>query len=391
MIRMLLVGYCFGIRSERRLCDEVHLNLAYRWFCRLGLEDRVPDHSTFSLNRHGRFRESDAFRLVFENVMRRCMEAGLVGGEGFAIDASVMEADASRYHGVSGTETIDWSDPGRNTRAIREYLAALDPEPAEDRMPPKVISLSDPCSAWTAKANKRVMFGYGLNYLIDNEHAIIVDVEATPARTYDEVAATKTMLDRTNARFALKPERLAGDTAYGTGKFLDWLMEQGIEPHIPVWDRSRREDGTFSRADFAYDKERDLYICPHGKTLTTTGRVLSDNTLRYLASTYDCGPCPLKARCCPNTPQRKIPRDLHEDARDHARSLAATEPFEKSRRERKKVEMLFAHLKRNLGFERLRLRGLSGAQDEFLLAATVQNLRRLAKLAAIPPPEPIAA
>jgi transposase len=385
MIRMLLVGYCFGIRSERRLCEEVHLNLAYRWFCRLGLDGRVPDHTTFSLNRHGRFRESSAFRLVFESVVRRCMAEGLVGAEGFAVDASVMEADASRYHGIAPGE-IDWSDPKLNRRAVREYLAALDPVPDRSRKTPKVISLSDPCSAWTAKANKRVQFGYGLNYLIDNEHAIIVDVEATPARTYDEVAATKTMIARTEDRLGLKPERLAADTAYGTGKFLGWLVEQGIEPHIPVWDKSRRKDDTFSRADFTYDRERDLYTCPGDKTLKTTGKVHSDNTLRYLASTYDCGDCALKSRCCPNTAQRKIPRDINEDARDHARSLVDTEAYERSRRERKKVEMLFAHLKRHLGFERLRLRGLTGAQDEFLLAATVQNLRRLAKLAAIPPP-----
>ena len=195
MIRMLIVGYCFGIRSERRLCEEVHLNLAYRWFCRLGLEDLVPDHSTFSLNRHGRFRESAAFRLVFESVLGRCMAAGLVGGEGFAVDASVMEADASRYRSAAGSEAIDWSDPSLNTRAVREYLAGLDPDPNPARKPPKVVSLSDPCSAWTAKANKRVLFGYGLNYLIDNEHAIIVDVEATPARTYDEVRARTSPCD----------------------------------------------------------------------------------------------------------------------------------------------------------------------------------------------------
>ena len=390
MIRMLIVGYCFGIRSERRLCEEVHLNLAYRWFCRLGLEDRVPDHSTFSLNRHGRFRESAAFRLVFESVLGRCMAAGLVGGEGFAIDASVMEADASRYRGVAGNEAIDWSDPRLTTRAVREYLAGLDPEPDPARKPPKVISLSDPCSAWTAKANKRVLFGFGLNYLIDNEHAIIVDVEATPARTYDEVAATKVMLDRTKKRFALKPERLAGDTAYGTGKMLDWLIKHDIEPHIPVRDNSRREDGTFSRGDFAYDKDADTYTCPEGKPLKTTGRVHDGRTILYRASKFDCQRCPLKQTCCPNTPQRKIPRDINEDARDYARSLVDTEPYERSRRERKKVEMLFAHLKRNLRFERLRLRGLTGAGDEFLLAATVQNLRRLAKLTAIPPPKPLA-
>ena len=391
MIRMLIVGYCFGIRSERRLCDEVRLNLAYRWFCRLGLEDRVPDHSTFSLNRHGRFREGDALRLLFESVLRRCMVAGLVGGEGFAIDASVMEADASRYKGVAGSDPIDWSDPKLNTRAVREYLAALDPEPDPARKTPKVISLSDPCSAWTAKANKRVQFGYGLNYLIDNEHAIIVDVEATPSRTYDEVAATKTMLRRTDERFGLRPRRLAADTAYGTGRMLDWLIKQNIEPHVPVRDMSQRKDGTFSRGDFTFDAETNLYNCPGGKTLKTTGHVHGGRTLLYRARKHDCERCALKQRCCPNTPERKVPRDINEEAREHARSLVDTEPYERSRRERKKVEMLFAHLKRHLGFERLRLRGLSGAQDEFLLAATVQNLRRLAKLTTIPPPRPVIA
>jgi len=389
MIRMLIVGYCFGIRCERRLCAEVHLNLAYRWFCRLGLEDAVPDHSTFSLNRHGRFRDSEAFRLVFESVLRRLMAAGLVGGEGFAIDASVMEADASRYHGVAPDE-IDWTDPKLNSRAVREYLAALDPEPEPARKPPKVVSPSDPGSAWTAKANKRVQFGYGLNYLIDNEHAIIVDVEATPARTYGEVRATRTMIERTGKRFGLKPQRLAADTAYGIGRMLDWLIERNIAPHIPVWDRSRREDGTFSRDDFTFDAGADRYTCPGGKTLKTTGRVHDGRTVLYRAAKADCTNCSLKRKCCPNAPQRKIPRDVNEAARDHARALVDTEPYLQSRRERKKVEMLFAHLKRHLGFERLRLRGLSGAQDEFLLAATVQNLRRLAKLTAIPPPTPAA-
>jgi IS5 family transposase len=217
MIRMLIVGYCYGIRFERKLCEDVKLHLGYRWFCRLELDDKVPDHSTFSVNRQGRFRDSDIFRQVFETVVRACMDAGLVKGEGFAVDASVIEADASRYHGKDPGE-IDWSAPERQTRAVAEFLTALD-DAAADRKPPKVISPVDPCSAWTAKANKRVQFGYGLNYLIDIKYAVIVDVEATPARTYDEVAATKTMINRTEGRLGLKPERLAADTAYGTGKF----------------------------------------------------------------------------------------------------------------------------------------------------------------------------
>jgi hypothetical protein len=178
----------------------------------------------------------------------------------------------------------------------------------------------------------------------------------------------------------------AADTAYGTGKFLGWLVGTGITPQIPVWDKSNREDGTFSRSDFTFDRDRNVYVCPADKLLKTTGNVGDDHAVRYRASKLDCSACPLKPRCCPNTPSRKVTRDLHEDARDHARALMGTPEFDKSRDERKKVEMRFAHLKTHHGFERMRLRGLSGARDEFHLAAIVQNLKTLAKH--IWPPRP---
>jgi transposase len=387
MLRMLIVGYCHGIRHERKLCEEVKLHLAYRWFCKLDLDDKVPHHSTFSENRLNRFRESDILRHVFECVVAACMAQGLVKGEGFAVDASVMEADASRYRGKAPDE-IDWSQTARQSRAVAEYLAALEQEvPNPDRQPPKVISLSDPSSAWTAKANKRVQFGYGLNYLIDIENAVIVDVEATPARTYDEVAATRTMIERTEDRLDLKPDRLVADTAYGTGKFLGWLVTAGITPHIPVWDKGNRDDGTFSRRDFTFDKKKNEYRCPAGKVLRTTGRVHEGSMIRYRASKFDCEACPLKPKCCPNMPARQVPRDVNEEARDHARALMGTPEFEKSRNERKRVEMRFAHLKTHHRFERLRLRGLTGARDEFHLAAIVQNLKTMALRLLRPPPE----
>jgi transposase len=385
MIRMLIVGYCYGIRSERRLCEEVELHLAYRWFCRLDLDDKVPDHSTFSVNRHGRFRDSDIFRHVFEAVVRACMDAGLVKSEGFAVDASVMEADASRYHGRAPGE-IDWSVPERQTRAVVEFLSSLDDEdPNADRKLPKVISPTDPCSAWTAKANKRVQFGYGLNYMIDVEHAVIVDVEATPARTYDEVAATRTMVDRTQARLGLKPERLMADTAYGTSKLLAWLLDKDITPQIPVWERYERTDGMFTRRDFIYDAEHDIYLCPNCRPLRTTGTIHDGRVRNYLSQPADCRTCELKARCT-RAPFRKVARDINEEARDHTRSLSGTPEYERSRNERKKVEMRFAHLKTHHRFERMRLRGLSGARDEFHLAAIVQNLKTLAMRIWRPPP-----
>lgn len=390
MIRMLIVGYCYGLRSERKLTQEVELHLAYRWFCRLDLDDKVPHHSTFSENRLHRFRESDIFRHIFECVVAACMAAGLVKGEGFAVDASVMEANASRYHGKA-PEELDWTEKQRQKRAVAEYLVALEgeSEPNPDRKPPKVISPSDPQSAWTAKANKRVQFGYGLNYLIDIENAVIVDVEATPARTYDEVVATQTMLDRTEQRFNLKPKRLAADTAYGTGKFLGWLVKKKkIIPHIPVWEKSDRRDGIFSRSDFRWDSKRGVYVCPNGKLLRTSGTVHDGRTLLYRASKRDCHVCPVRAKCCTSLDARKIPRDLHEDARDIARRKMKTKAFAKSRDERKRVEMRFAHLKTHHGFERMRLRGLSGARDEFHLAAIVQNLKTLAlRILGSPPPK----
>jgi len=378
MIRMLIVGYCFGIRSERRLCEEVHLNLAYRWFCQLGLEDAVPDHSTFSKNRHGRFRESETFRHVFETVLQRCMVEGLVGGEGFAVDASVIKADASRASGVPGEQAIDWRDPKRATRAVREYVEALDEDGETSAR--KSVSLTDPAASWTCAPGGPAFFAYSTNYLIDVQAGIVVDVEATAANRANEVDATKKMIERVEERFELRPKQLIGDTAYGAAPMLGWLVqEKQIEPHIPVLDKAERQDGSLSRSDFSFDAQNDRYTCPAGKHLQTTGRTTADNTVLYRASLRDCQDCPLKPKCCPNAPARKIQRSVHEESRDVARALSGTDAYRESRKKRKKVEMLFAHLKRILKLDRLRLRGRSGAQDEFLLAATAQNLRRMAK------------
>ena len=388
MIRMLLVGYCLGIRSERRLCEEVHLNLAYRWFCRLGLDGEVPDHSTFSKNRHGRFRDSDLLRQLFEIVVRRCMAEGLVGGEGFAVDASLIKADANRQSGTDGAKGLD---PEVTNRAVEEYLAVLDDAAfgGATAVVPKYLAPADPASRWTGANGGMAFYAYSTNYLIDLKHAVIVEVEASTAIRQAEVTACKTMIVRAKERFDLHPDRLAADTAYGSAEMLNWLVnDQRIQPHVPVFDKSERTDGTLSRADFAYDVEADAYTCPAGKPLhrrrrrfkTPRPEALSDDTIRYRASKRDCDVCSLKARCCPNTPARKVTRSIHEAARDHARGIAQTEAYLISRRERKKVEMLFAHLKRILKLDRLRLRGPCGARDEFLLAATAQNLRKLAKL-----------
>ena len=404
MIRMLIVGYVFAIRSERRLCSEVQVNLAYRWFCQLGIEDRIPDHSVFCRARHERFRESDALRRVFEGVVAKCIAAGLVGGEGFSIDASLIRADGDKKKRMPGGQPIAWPKAEEASRAVREYLQALDAASSEEerrgsdddrsigggkRKPPKEISLTDPQAAWVARKSTDPFFAYDANYLIDNKAGIIVDAEGTRANRIAEIAITETMIERVKSRFDIRPRRLAGDTVYGAVRLLKWLVDRGITPHIPVWDKSARSDGTFSRSDFVFDPERNIYVCPGGAKLTSTGNIDQGHIVYYRASKNDCSTCSLKPKCT-TAIVRKITRDLNEQVRDQIRTLANTDAFHQSRRERKKVEMRFAHMKRILKLDRLRLRGLSGVKDEVLLTATALNLRRLAKLLCRPPPTPAA-
>ncbi len=395
LIRMLLVGYCFGIRSERRLCEEVHLNLAYRWFCRLDLADRIPDHSTFSKNRHGRFRESELLRHLFEKTVARCIEEGLASGQRMAVDASLIEADANKQNSTPKEEwdasTIDIADA---PRAVREYLDTLDEAAfgAASEVQPKFTSHSDPASQWTAARKGPAFFSYSDNYLIDTDHGVILDVEGTRSIRQAEVGSTETMLTRVKDKFDLVPDWMIADTAYGSGPMLGWLVDRKIDPYIPVIDKAGRPDGTWTRTDFEWDAENDQYICPEGHALKQFRRNYSDpnrgptgkGTARYRALKDVCQVCSSKQKCCPNADARKITREEHEDARQVARDLAKTEEYQIAMKLRKKVEMLFAHLKRILGLGRLRLRGPCGANDEFLLAATAQNLRKLAKILPAP-------
>ena len=401
MIRMLIVGYVFAIRSERRLCAEVQVNLAYRWFCKLGIEDKIPDHSVFCRARHERFRESDALRRVFEGVVAMCIAAGLVGGEAFSVDASLIKADVDKKRRVPGDQPITWPKAEEASYAVREYLAALDAAGNNEEngdgdgggssgsgnrsKPPKEVSLTDPQATWITRPGVDPFFAYDANYLIDNKVGIILDAEGTRANRAVEIAITQTMVERVRRRFDLRPQRLAGDTAYGAARLLKWLVDHQIAPHVPVWDKSARTDGTFSRADFIFDRERNVYVCPSGKLLTHSGLIDQGRLLPYRASRSDCSRCDLKAQCTTST-SRKVTRDIDEDVRDHVRALANTEAFQQSRRERKKIEMRFAHMKRILRLDRLRLRGLSGVRDEVLLTATAQNLRRLVKFLCRPPP-----
>ena len=371
------------IRPEPQAARLSHL-------CGLSIEDKVPDHSAFSRARNERFRDSGIFRSVFERVVGACIAAGLVGGEGFAVDASLIVADANKQRSIPGKQWSKELDAQAVSQATKEYLARLDDAAfgAASDVTPKFVSPSDPAARWTGAMRGPAFFAYADNYLVDVKSGIIMDVEASRAIRQAEVGAAKTMIERTEQRFDIKPERLAGDTAYGSGANLNWLVNEAkTAPHIPVVDKSKREDGTFSREDFTFDKERNVYTCPAGKVLTTTGKLFNDGeTLYYrpghaIAAAASSSRSVVQRRRCANSSAASM-----SEARDVARALGKTEAFERSRRDRKRVEMLFAHLKRIFRLGRLRLRGPRGAQFEFTLAAIAQNLRRLARLVLRPPP-----
>jgi hypothetical protein len=354
------------------------------WFCGLGLESEVPNRSTFSKNRHGRFAEGDVLRRVFEMVVRRCVEAGLVGGTGALVDGSTVAADANRDRRAAPDDirTV-WDEQDQVSRPVQAYLDQLEAEAAEPRegprhKPPKYVSETDPQAAWSLKDGPG-RFSYETNYLVDDQHAVIVDVEATPARLSQEIVAAKTMLERSR-KLGFAPTSLAADKSYGTGPFLSWVAARDILPFIPVLDRTRQTDGKLTRDAFVHDADRDVYTCPEGHVLTLRSVDEATRVKRYKPPAHACRNCPLRARCT-DTTVRSVVRLMDEDVRDTVRALADTEAFRVARARRKKVEMLFAHLKRHLRLNRLRLRGLAGATEEFLLAATAQNLKRLAKLA----------
>jgi hypothetical protein len=280
---------------------------------------------------------------------------------------------------------------------VREYLQGLEQDGQVGAIPMNV-SLTDPAARWTAAPGGPAFYAYCTNYLVDVHAGVIVDVEATPAHRTAETEATKIMVDRVEERFDLKPKRLIGDTAYGTASLLNWMVEEKkIEPHVPVWEKYQRTDGSISSSAFRWDEERDEYRCPQDHPLRREWRAFTKprthitkaDSVIYRARQADCKTCPLKSQCCPSTPIRKIVRSIYEAARNVARDIAKTDSYSQSRKDRKKVEMLFAHLKRILHLTRLRLRGMNGARDEFLLAAIAQNLRRLAKSCHPPPNEPL--
>ncbi len=376
LIRIMVVGYLYGITSERRLCREVQLNLGYRWFCGLTLEDKVPDHSTFSKNRYGRFSESDLFRELFRSVVQQAQKHGLVKGQHLTVDATTVDADAS-------LESLEQIVVPFNPE---EYLDKVEREnPVESRSEnakPKLnnethMSRTDPDARIFRKKYERTRLAYSHNVLMDNASRVIVDVEVTEPNLHQEGQVAGEMLQRSRFSYGIEPETLGGDKAYGSGAAVRSICEAGVKPHVSLAaPKGPHVEGIYLKESFIYDKESDELICPAGKRLWRRTTHKRNRQIEYVSSKADCKACARKSLCT-RAPCRVVHRHMDKDFLDYAAQLRETIDYRISQRCRKKVEMLFGEAKVFMGLRRARRRGYKNLMEQCLVTATVQNIKRI--------------
>jgi transposase len=378
LLRILLIGYLYGISSERKLVEELRMHLAWRWFTGLSFDQEIPHHSTFSKNRHGRFQESKLFEELFEQIVRQCVEVGLVEGKHLSVDGSFVEANAAKESRIPRQQL---AEAAQVHQTVRQYLQEVEEQnPVEEPVhEQEQISTTDPDSTYATKGGTPARLGYYDNYLVDNASCVIVGVQATAARMSQETVAAEVMLTRFAQWQGREPESLAADTTYGNGEFLQWLADRSITPYMRTRDSIHRKNSPFYGPErFTYEAENNRYICPAGQPLNYGGRSLRNRTYVYIGTRKRCGACALKAQCT-SAAYRFLAIHMDEAARQRARELVTTPEFAKAQQQRKKVEALFAELKNQIGLRRLRLRRLKFVREQFFLAAAAQNLKRLVR------------
>src|SRR5215510_10646232 len=389
LLRILLIGYLYGITSERKLVEELGMHLAWRWFTGLGFDQEIPHHSTFSKNRHGRFQESNLFQELFEEIVARCLAAGLVKGKHMSVDGSIIQANADHHSRVPPEQL---AEVAKVNHTVREYLVELEEEnPVEPPVEQQdKVSTTDPDSTYATKGGP-ARLGYYDNYLVDNASCVVVGVQATPARISHESVAARDMIERYRERYGYLPQTLAADTTYGNGEMLQWLDDRGITAYIRVKENPNGQPTDLYGIDqFTYLPEENSYLCPEGKVLKYNGINKRNHTHIYNSTPKRCRECSQKSRCTRGK-YRTIAIHTCEEARQRAHARAQTPAFAISQRARRKVEALFAELKNYIGLRRLRLRRMRFIREQFYLAAMVQNLKRLVRFLSKPAPQVVTA
>jgi transposase len=378
LLRILLIGYLYGITSERKLVEELRMHLAWRWFTGLGFDQEIPHHSTFSKNRHGRFQESKLFEQLFEEIVRQCVEVGLVQGKHLSVDGSFVEANAAKESRIPREQL---AEAAQVNHTVRQYLVELEQQnPVDEPVHEQdQVSTTDPDSTYATKGGTPARLGYYDNYLVDNHSCVIVGVQATAARMSQETVAAQDMLTRFAEWQGRAPDSVAADTTYGNGEFLQWLADRSITPYMRTRDSIHRKNSPFYGPErFTYQPETNSYRCPAGQQLNYGGRSVRNRTYTYIGTRKRCGACSQRAQCT-SAAFRCLAIHMHEPARHRARELVNTPEFANAQRQRKKVEALFAELKNQIGLRRLRLRRLKFVREQFFLAAAAQNIKRLVR------------
>ena len=297
LLRILLIGYLYGITSERKLVEELRMHLAWRWFTGLGFDKEIPHHSTFSKNRHGRFQESKLFEQLFEQIVRQCVEVGLVQGTHFSVDGSFIEANAAKESRIPREQL---AEAAQVHHTVRQYLREVEEQnPVEEPVHTQdQVSSTDPDSTYATKGGTPARLGYYDNYLVDNHSCVIVGVQATAARMSQETVAAQDMLTRFTQWLGREPESVAADTTYGNGEFLQWLADRSITPYMRTRDSIHRKRSPFFGPErFTYEPENNRYICPAGQFLNYGGQVYRNRAFNYIGTRKKCGPCLLRPQC----------------------------------------------------------------------------------------------
>jgi len=386
LLRMLLIGYLYGIRSERRLCEEVNMHIGYRWFVGLSLQDKVPDHSTFSKNRHERFAENDLFQHIFDAIINQCMTHGFIDGRHLTIDATHIQADAS----------FKSMEPIVVELKPKEYIEVLEKEnPVEDPYEPgkdyphrgqKISndthrSQTDPDARLSRKSStSTTQLSHAATYVMDNKSRIIVGADIANPDRHTDCETALSELQKIKWKHKIIPETLGADKGYATGEFIHNLINENIVPHIPVISyRDRRNPDIYPIAQFTYNKTDNIFVCPQGKELKYWGIHKHSKQHVYRASTKDCSVCPVKSECTKDR-ARSVSYHIYEKALQKARELSKAKGYYLSQRMRKKIEELFGEAKEFMGFRRAKFRGRKWIKEQVLMTATVQNIKRMVKM-----------
>jgi transposase len=387
LLRMLLIGYLYGITSERRLCEEVQMHIGYRWFVGLNLEDKVPDHSTFSKNRHERFSESDLFQRIFDEIVNQCVSQGLLTGKHLTVDSTYVQANAA-------LKSLEPIVVNMGTGEYIEKLESENPvteepwEPGDDypHQGQKISngthrSKTDPDARLARKSLKaNTQLYHGVTYVMDNRSRIIVGADVgKPDRKTDCEKALE-QIRRILFAFGIKPESLGADKGYSTGEFINALVKEKLQPHIPIMDsRSQNDRGIYSIEQFSFDPGENQFLCPEGKALRYWGIHKPSKQHVYRASTKDCKVCLRKAECTRDR-ARSLSYHIYEESINQARQINQTRAYRISQRMRKRIEELFGEAKEWMGLRRAKFRRRKFIREQVLMTATAQNIKRMVKL-----------